>query len=180
MKLYCIILYFIILIIISLFIFRGWFIHTNKRESDFIKYLKKNFRKYIILSILSNSFTSLSENLYNTFTTRFNINNHLYLSFDFKSYKKLGKIIKYNLYFYKISSVTNSSCYYGTKCYGYIIQERLNIIHLLLKMNYSVLILDPDVFFFKNPLSYFMLKSYDIIATCDRKEIMNAGFLYNS
>lgn len=171
------------LIIISIYIF---FITENDlldyyqfvKDKEFQLYIFRFFKTSIILSTLSKSYISLALNMYYTFTQKFNITNHLYLSFDHSSYSFLKKYISDNIYYYNINLKTNDKCNYGSNCYSIIIKYRLYLIKVLLNLNFNVLIIDPDIHFFKNPLNYFSCADYDIIATCDNVKIINAGFLY--
>lgn len=152
----------------------------NSMNDLFRKYVLKNYKNRIILSILSKSYIPLSQNLFFTFTQRFKIKNHLYLAFDYVSYTMLKNICGNNIYYYNINLSDNYKCRYGTECYGLIIRNRLHIINQLIELNYRVLIIDPDIHFFKNPLKFFSNCNFDIVAASDGKRWMNAGFLYNN
>lgn len=60
--------------------------------------------------------------------------------------------------------------------YVKITVSRLKMIYYLLKMKFMVLVIDLDIYLFKNPLPYLIRYKEDIVTTLDSNKNINVGF----
>ncbi|KAI3968465.1 hypothetical protein MKX01_007775, partial [Papaver californicum] len=56
------------------------------------------------------------------------------------------------------TDISFNKCHFGTKCFQNVTKVKSRLVLKVLKMGYSVLLSDVDVYWFENPLPY--LRSY--------------------
>lgn len=144
-------------------------------SSDYI--LKIN-KELITVSVISESFLDISINYYLSCIKKFNINNYLFVSTDNKSYKAF-RDMKINILLFKIREVKEyGNLDYRSRNYGIIVRLKVPIVYSLLRIGLRVLLIDPDIHFFKNPITFFnSYVGFDLVISqeCDKKKEMNSG-----
>lgn len=149
-----------------------------------IQVLKEISISNIVICItLSRKFEFQFYNFWDSTIVKYKITNVLIIAFDEQSYifskKKSKYVLKYNIQINQTKDIV-----FMNKDYLQVTRSKIFISRYILELNYSIFIIDPDIYLFKNPFPYiFSLQKYDIICQGETpflKDINNGFVLYRN
>lgn len=133
--------------------------------------VKERLVKY---SIISNTVLMDAINFHINFILKYDIHHHIYVALDISSYNKIKQYS--NNVFYKSLNINESECMdYGSDNYRKIVLSKTNINRVFLSIRVEVVLIDIDIFFFKNPFPYILKYQEDLTISQDGKKIVNTG-----
>lgn len=138
------------------------------------KRVKSNIIKY---SVITKNVIGDALNFHNNFIIKYYIKHHYYIALDNESFF-IMKNYTSNLFINKLNISSYNNIDFGTENYGRVVISKTKINKFLLSLHKNILLLDIDIFFFKNPLNYILRYKEDLIITQDGKDnnkIVNTG-----
>ena len=116
----------------------------------------------------------MARNLYETSFKRHNISNYLFVATDNKSHKILQRHLINSVRYLEVVD-SNKVSNYGSANFNLKTHLKIRLSLETLLLNFTAIIVDVDIVFFKDPLPYFDCKMCDIIFQLNEKEV-NTGF----
>lgn len=135
----------------------------NRVKTDLIKY-----------SIITKNVIYDAINFHINFILKYNIKNHYYIALDNDSFLIMMNYTS-NLFLNIVIINSYRGLDFGSENYGKIVISKTKINYILLTINKNILLLDIDIFFFRNPLNYILNFTQDLTITQDGNRIVNTG-----
>ncbi len=130
----------------------------------------------IVLSSLDYGYVDMALNLWETSFVKFGIKNFLFVCSDVRAQEEFHKK-NVPCYLGKEDKDGGTVSTYGTEAFIRKTHIKTKIILEALQLGYSVLIVDVDIVFFKNPFPFLTCGECDLQIQNDGREI-NSGFYY--
>lgn len=101
--------------------------------------------------------------------------NLILISLDKSGYRKMINIYK-NILLFGENETYPKKLDYGTPLYWSVVYKKTEVVNLMLKKGFNVMLIDNDIHFFVNPVPYFIKYNEDLVTACEGDENwMNSG-----
>ena len=133
--------------------------------------------KKIIISVIDSAYIEMALNFWESSLVKFGIINYLFICLNEKAKSLLPREANECLVIEKHTNAENYT-QFGTAQFNQKVMIKTEISLRLLEMGYSVIISDADIFFLKNPMSYFTCIDCDLIVqdNTQNNSEANSGF----
>lgn len=78
-------------------------------------------------------------------------------------------------FLYELNISTKKTSDYGSINYREIVLSKTKLNKIFLSLNKEIVLLDIDIFFFRNPFGYIFNHKEDLVISQDGKHIVNTG-----
>ena len=147
---------------------------------EYIKLLEKkaNKKKTIIISTVDYSFVDMAINFYKTSVERWGLTNYLFLCSHAKAKERLSG---HGIDAVQLWNDTHGTCPsdFATPAFNRKTKYKTMAATLALDLGYSVLVVDVDIVFFKNPVPFLTCENCELIIQSEGSEYYrNTGFYF--
>lgn len=136
---------------------------------------KRAINQTIIISVTDSGFIEMALNLWETSYVRFNITNYLFVCLTRKAGEDILKATGKQCFVYQEDLDGMVSSNYGHSAFNRKVMVKTRISLDLMLLGYSVVIVDLDIVFLKNPLPYLTCHDCDLIIQNNTIDL-NSGF----
>lgn len=160
--------------------FAGEIIHAPVGFEEALRMSAAHGNRTVVVSIVDKTYVQFALNFYETSILKFGISNFFLVCLD-RDAEIWLKEFNMECYYYDISILTRGVDMkrgdFGTSAYYLKTNIKTLIVLQAIKLSYTVLVVDLDIVFLKNPFPYLTCSECDIHIQQDRVHL-NSGFVY--
>lgn len=136
---------------------------------------ESSINRIAIITVVSRKFINQINNFWISSALPTNFTSIIFITSDFITYNYCKSLTKYVL-MGSVSLNQTKDAVFMNQDHVKITVSRLKIIYTILSFKLSLLVIDIDIYLYKNPILFISKFHEDIISTVDRPHNINVGF----